>query len=70
MYIISKVDFDSSENEINSARNTEIIGVIEGGESDVRQWIDKNPIKKWELHKGWDGKTYPYYTYESTRKLE
>lgn len=59
VYMVSKISFDSMENNIHSAICEEYEGVIIGTDQDVQLWLENNkPIKS---YKGWDGKEYPYY---------
>ena len=59
VYLITKVGFDNTENEIGSAIYKETIGVIKGTDKDIKEWVENN--KPSATYKGWDGNDYPYY---------
>lgn len=65
IFVITEHGFDPSENELGSARYQKDVGFVEL-EDDARNIIEKMK-KEDNKYRGWDGKTYPRYSY---RKLE
>ncbi|MBE6803251.1 MAG: hypothetical protein E7530_10310 [Ruminococcaceae bacterium] len=66
MFLIIKHLFDNMENR--EPYEYEIVGYVED-ETSANNWIAQHS-KDIKLYKGYDGKTYPYYTKKRIEKLK
>jgi len=66
IYLISKLEFDNSENEINSARNKTTVGFTfseERAKSYIHEMEDETH-RKAGFYRGWDERYYPTWAYD------
>ena len=70
MYLIYKVVFDATENNVDSARYKEEVGVVDGDESTALRWMEQHRIDLGKQYQGCDGIVYPYYDKEYVKKLK
>jgi len=70
MFLIKKVQFDSSESEYGNARYEQVIGVIDGDESYALKWIEEHRNELGRKYRGWDEVEYPYFEKEHVNRLE
>lgn len=71
IYLISKLEFDNSENEIGHARNKTIVGFtfsLERAKSYISEAEDE-VHKKAGFYRGYDARYYPNWTYEIVESI-
>lgn len=69
MFLIKKVQFDSSESEYENARYEQVIGVIDGDEACALRWMKEHRNELGMKYRGWDKVEYPYFTKEYVDRL-
>jgi hypothetical protein len=66
MYLIRRIEFDNSENELSKALTEEVVGYIKD-ESDAYAYIDSI---EFVTYRGWDNNIYPYLTMQKINKIK
>lgn len=60
-WLIEIVHFDNMENIYEAAISKEVVGIFEGTEQEVDEWICENNPDPSEQYEGWNKMMYPYY---------
>lgn len=60
-WLIEIVHFDNLENTYEAAISKEVVGIFEGTEQEVDEWIQEHDPDPSEQYEGWNKQMYPYY---------